>query len=211
MVHQTVPSGTVLFVTTSDRRQELLDAAIDHVAESGLTDVSLRSLAGELGTSHRMLIHHFGSKHELWVAIVQEVERRQVSAMEAVTVDPSLGLGDVLRARWRAISDPSLWPNERLFFEVYALALRDAPGTEGFLDEIVEAWVAPAAELVATLGVPREDARAVARLGVAVVRGLLLDLVATGDRVEVDAAMELWISSTERAFGAVDPNKTPLP
>ena len=190
-----------------DRRQELLDAAIDHVAEHGLADLSLRGLAGELGTSHRMLIHHFGSKQELWVAIVQEVERRQISAMEAATVDPSLGLGDVLRVRWRAISDPSLWANERLFFEVYALALREAPGTEGFLDEVVESWVAPAAELVEALGVPSEDARAFARLGVAVVRGLLLDLVATGDRAEVDAAMELFISSVERDL-LVDYNDT---
>lgn len=185
---------------TPDRRQELLDAAIDHVAESGLTDLSLRGLAGELGTSHRMLIHHFGSKQELWVAIVQEVERRQISAMEAATVDPTLGLGEILRTRWRAISDPSLWANERLFFEVYALALREAPGTEGLLDEVVESWVAPAAELVETLGVPGKEARAFARLGVAVVRGLLLDLVATGDRDEVDAAMEIWISSAERGL-----------
>ena len=198
-------------MATSDRRQELLDAAIDHVAQTGLVDLSLRGLAAGLGTSHRMLIHHFGSKQGLWVAIVQEVERRQISAMAEATAGPSLGLGEILRARWQAISDPSLWANERLFFEVYARALRGAPGTEGFLDEIVESWVAPGAELVEAFGVPSEDSRAFARLGVAVVRGLLLDLIATADRDEVDAAMELWISSTERAFGLLDPRSAPLP
>jgi hypothetical protein len=35
----------------------------------------------------------------------------------------------------------------------------------------------------------------VARLGVAVVRGLLLDLLATGDRAGVDAAMERFIAA----------------
>jgi hypothetical protein len=39
----------------------------------------------------------------------------------------------------------------------------------------------------------RERARAGARLGVAVTRGLLLDLLATGDRAAVDAAMEAYI------------------
>jgi AcrR family transcriptional regulator len=178
-----------------DRRQELLEAAIEHVAVSGLTDLSLRGLAARLGTSHRMLSHHFGSKEGLWVAIVEEVERRQIAAMAEMAPDPSLGLEDVLRARWRVISDPALWPNERLFFEVYARALRGAPGTAGFLDDIVESWVAPAAELAESRGVPHEDARAFARLGVAVVRGLLLDLLATGDRAGVDAAMEAWITS----------------
>ncbi len=32
-----------------------------------------------------------------------------------------------------------------------------------------------------------------ARLGLAVSRGLLLDLLATGDRAEVDAALELFV------------------
>jgi hypothetical protein len=44
------------------------------------------------------------------------------------------------------------------------------------------------------LGVPRELARTHARLGVAVTRGLLLDLVATGDVAAVDAAMEAFIA-----------------
>ena len=179
----------------TDRRRELVDAAIDEVAARGLADLSLRQLAEALDTSHRMLIHHFGSKEGVWVAIVQEVERRQIQAMMAMEVGPDLELDEVLRLRWKAVADPALWPSERLFFELYVLALRDAPGTEGFLDDVVEAWVAPAAEAAERLGVPPHEARAFARLGVAVTRGLLLDLLATGDRAGVDAAMEAWIGS----------------
>jgi AcrR family transcriptional regulator len=177
------------------RREQLLEAALDHVAAHGMTQLSLRSLAAELGTSHRMLIHHFGSKDGLWVAIVQEVERRQIAALADLIVDPGLDLADILRERWRTVSDPSLWPNERLFFEVYVRALHDVPGTEGFLDDVVEAWLTPAAEAAQAFGVSDDEARAVARLGVAVTRGLLLDLLATGDRAGVDAAMEAWIQS----------------
>jgi AcrR family transcriptional regulator len=182
---------------TIDRRQELLAAAIDHAARSGLGDLSLRGLAAELGTSHRMLIHHFGSKEGLWTAIVREVEQRQIAAMADLDVDASAALGDVLRVRWRAIADPALWPSERLFFEVYARALHEAPGTEGFLDEVVEAWLEPAADLAVTLGVPRADALAFARLTVAVTRGLLLDVLATGERAGPDAAMEVFVQTVE--------------
>ena len=67
---------------TSDPRQHLLDAAIEYVAANGLTDLSLRRLATELGTSHRMLSHHFGSKEGLWVAIIQQVEQRQLALLD---------------------------------------------------------------------------------------------------------------------------------
>ena len=43
----------------------------------------------------------------------------------------------------------------------------------------------------------RQEALAQARLGIAVSRGLLLDLLATGDRAAVDAAMEAYIALVE--------------
>ena len=177
-----------------DVRQELLAAAIDYVAEHGLADLSLRRLATEIGTSHRMLSHHFGSKDGMWTAIVKEVERLQLATFEDLEPDPSMPLQDVLRSWWRHISDPSLWPNERLFFEVYAQALHDRPATNEFLADIVESWIGPAAEFAEAMGVPQEAAAAYARLGLAVTRGLLLDLLATHDRAAVDAAMEHWIA-----------------
>lgn len=192
MVHASPSEVQCCVMTDRGRRQQLLDAAIDHVAEHGLTDLSLRRLAGELGTSHRMLSHHFGSKEGLWVAIVREVELRQIAAMGTV-LDPSLPFDEAMRVWWRHISDPSMWPSERLFFEVYSHGLHGTGPTSEFLDGIVETWLGPATEQIMASGVPHAQARASARLGLAVTRGLLLDLVATEDRAGVDAAMERWI------------------
>jgi AcrR family transcriptional regulator len=175
-------------------RERLLDAAIEYVAGHGLTDLSLRGLAAELGTSHRMLSHHFGSKEGLWVAIVQEVERRQRETVRDLVPDPSIPVDEAMRAWWRHISDPGMWANERLFFEIYGQALQGRAPASELLDGVVDSWVEPIAEMLAGIGVPADDARALARLGVAVTRGLLLDLLATGDREAVDAAMEQWIT-----------------
>jgi AcrR family transcriptional regulator len=183
-------------MSSGDARQQLLDQAIAYVAGHGLTDLSLRRLAAELGTSHRMLIHHFGSKEGLWVAIIREVEQQQLANVADMAPDPSVGVAETMRAWWRHISDPSLWPNERLFFEVYGQALQGRHATSDLLDGIVESWVGPIAEMVEAMGVPERDAQAFARLGVAVTRGLLLDLLATEDRAAVDAAMEQWIILT---------------
>jgi AcrR family transcriptional regulator len=184
-------------MAVQDPRQRLLDAAIDYVTQHGIGDLSLRSLAAELGTSHRMLIHHFGSKDGLWVAIVRAVEERQREILGTVLYEPGQPVGDAARAFWKHISDPSLWPNERLFFELYGRALQGRGPAVELLDGIVTDWLEPITEVNIALGLPRSEAAAQARLGLAVTRGLLLDLLATRDATGVDAAMEAFIALTE--------------
>jgi AcrR family transcriptional regulator len=180
-------------VTGKSPRQKLLDGAIDYVAHNGITDLSLRQLASALGTSHRMLIHHFGSKEGLWVAIVRQVEDRQRAILADLVPAADVPVDEAMRAWWRHISDPSLWPNERLFYELYGQAIQGRPHTVEMLDGIIDDWIEPAAEINMALGLSREEAVAHARLGIAVTRGLLLDLVATRDVEGVDAAMEAFI------------------
>jgi AcrR family transcriptional regulator len=177
----------------SDARRKLLDAAIEHIAAHGISDLSLRELAAAIGTSHRMLIHHFGSKEGLWVEVIQAVEDRQREVLAEIVPDPAQAPAEAVRNWWRHISDPALWPNERLFFEVYGQALQGRPGTSALLDGIVDDWLGPGIEYGIARGLSPRQARANARVGVAVTRGLLLDLLATGDRAAVDDAMEAYI------------------
>jgi hypothetical protein len=79
-------------------------------------------------------------------------------------------VGVTMRAWWKHISDPSLWPNERLFYELYGQALQGRPHTTELLDGIVESWLEPITEINVGLGVPAGVARAHARLGIAVTR-----------------------------------------
>ncbi len=180
MVHSAMP--------TSQARERLLDAAVRHALDAGIADLSLRQLAAAIGTSHRMLLYHFGSREGLLVAVTQAVEEQQRAAL----LDSGVGLQDARRS-WERLSDPKMWPQERLFFELYAYALRGRPGTERFLDGIVESWVAPVAAALVEAGADGRTARADARLAVAVVRGLLLDLLATGDRAGVTEAYERFL------------------
>jgi hypothetical protein len=100
-----------------------------------------------------------------------------------------------------------LWPNERLFFELYGQALQGRPGTEELLDGIVDDWLPFATAALEALGMDHDEALAHARLGVAVTRGLLLDLLATGNREAVDAAMEAYIDVMDRRVGQLLANR----
>jgi AcrR family transcriptional regulator len=176
-------------------RDRLLAAAVAHVLAHGLSDLSLRELAAAIGTSHRMLIYHFGSKEGLVVAVIQTVEAAQRDAFDQLATQ-DLVPADALRAMWKRFTDPSLGPHERLFFEIYGQALQARPGAVDLLDGIIESWVEPSAAYTIERGADPAVARADARLGVAVIRGLLLDWLATGDRAGVDAAFERYVTFT---------------
>lgn len=176
-------------------RATLLDAAVEFAAANGLSDVSLRQMAAALGTSHRMLIYHFGSKQGLLVEVVNDVERRQREAMAALGADVGMAPDETLRRMWHTLADPSLFPFERLFYEVYGQALQGRLESTHFLDGIVDSWLEPATALGIRMGLPKRDARAWARLGLAVTRGLLLDLLATGDRKGCNDAMDRFIAA----------------
>lgn len=175
-------------------REQLLERAIAYISDRGISDLSLRELGSAIGSSHRMLIHHFGSREGLWVEVIRAVEAQQRAGLPGVLPDPVADPAGAMRAWWRHISDPTFWPNERLFFELYGQALQGRPGTEELLDGIVDSWLPPIITINMAYGMDALTATAHARLGVAVTRGLLLDLLATGNRAAVDAAMERWIA-----------------
>lgn len=170
-----------------ERRQELLDAVVEAFSVRGIGDRSLRDVAAAVGTSHRMLLHHFGSREELLLAVVDEVERRQMAVMRGLPREPA----DAIAAMWANLRRPELRPFERLFFECYARGVQGEQPFAQMVPGAVDAWLSDDA---ATTIDP-----AMMRLGLAVARGLLLDLVATEDRDGVDAAAEAFIDLIRQA------------
>ncbi|MEV4682819.1 TetR/AcrR family transcriptional regulator [Streptomyces kurssanovii] len=176
-----------------DRRAQLVDAAVEHVAAHGIADLSLRGLGAAIGVSHRMLIHYFGSREQLFVEIVRASERRQRELLSRLRLEPDLPPADAARLLWRQLTDPRLAGQERLFFEICGQALRGRPEAVPVLEGLVTDWLEPLVAAETAAGADAATARNRARLGLATVRGLLLDLLATGDHAGVDAAMEEFL------------------
>jgi len=154
----------------TNRRTTTLAKAAEYVLEHGLADLSLRPLAKALDTSPRMLLYDFGSKERLIHEILAEIRRRERSMLDADVHT----LDDV----WRWISATERSPFLRMFFESYVAALgrnEAQPFVLDWLAYLQEHWTPPVDTASATLMI-------------AVVRGLLLDLLATGDRSRTDAA-----------------------
>jgi len=125
-----------------------------------------------------MLLHHFGSREELLLAIVDEVERRQLALLGELDAESATGFATM----WAHLRRPELRALERLFFECYARGAQGETPFTSMLPAAVDGWLNEVA-----------GDRAEARLGLAVVRGLLLDLAGTNDEAGVDAAAQRFV------------------
>ena len=178
--------------SASPARERLLEAVVQHFSADGLADQSLRRIGEAVGTSHRMLLYHFGSKDGLMLEVVRAVEARTRAELAGVGGDAGGEPDELIRRMWAYVADPAVADFERLFFALYGRALQGDAAARPLLKDDIETWLSANAALSAPLGVPDDVARTHARLGLAVTRGLLLDLLATGDREGVDAALEAF-------------------
>ncbi|GAA1138045.1 TetR/AcrR family transcriptional regulator [Kribbella jejuensis] len=168
-------------------RDSLLADAVEHFAKNGIGDASLRTIATSIGTSHRMLIYHFGSREGLLAEVVRTVEQQQRDLLATLA---DLPVEEQAEQFWRRVTEAALVYGP-LFFELSAHAMQDLPYTESLKADLINVWLPPLIELCIRAGLPADQAPAYARLGLAASRGLLFDLLLTGDHAGVDEASAL--------------------
>jgi AcrR family transcriptional regulator len=179
----------------SPRKRELLDAAYGWALANGLADFSLRPLARAIGTSPRVLLFLFGSKDGLTRALLARARQDELTALATLRASPQqASLAETGREVWRWLVAPSHRALLSLWLEGYARSLLGESGPwEGFAVETVEDWLA----LLATrqpAGLRRTKAGEADRtLLLAVLRGALLDVLATGDADRVTRAVERYL------------------
>jgi AcrR family transcriptional regulator len=171
------------------RRNELLDLAYAYVCEHGLSDLSLRPLAAAIGSSPRVLLFLFGSKEELVKALLARARTDELALL--ATLGTPDGLPAAAEAVWGWLSDEAHRPLLRLWLEAYARSTADsAPGPwSGFASATVADWLAVLEKAAPSAG----PAQLTAVL--AILRGALLDLLATGDTTRTTAAVQLSLGA----------------
>lgn len=165
------------------RRRELLDAAVTYVMEHGLDGLSIRPLATALGIGHRTLLYYFGSKEDLIAEILAEFRCRDRHVLDVqAAIMATNGSWRAIDAVWEVMSEERLLAYWRFFFEAYAYALREPARHAAFLDGIVSDWLSVIERHLVSAGCDPARATPLAGLVLSAFRGLILDLVATGDR-----------------------------
>ena len=109
----------------SSPRDELLARCVAWFAEHGVGDTSLRTLAAAVGTSHRMLIYHFGSREGLLAAVVESVELTERSLLETLLAEVDDPYAAGLRF-WEHVADAAT-TFAPLYFELAGQAMQGQP------------------------------------------------------------------------------------
>jgi AcrR family transcriptional regulator len=171
-------------------KQRLLDACTDYALKHGLPD-RLGPLAAAAGTSNRMLIYHFGTRDGLLREVLGQTRRRQVEAFtELLRLRPDEPYPVTLAHAWSAISGPEGKPYLRIFSRLHDTA--GEPLWPGFRRAATTDWLAPLEEGMSSLGRPE-----LATVVLAVIRGLLMDLDATGDAVRTSGAFGDFVAMVD--------------
>jgi AcrR family transcriptional regulator len=181
----------------SARRTDLLDKAYGYVLDHGLSDMSLRPLASAIGSSPRVLLFLFESKDGLIRALLQRARRDELDLLAGL--DPASPT-EVARALWRWLADNRHRQLLALWSEAYGRSLIAPNGPWAqFAEQTVRHWLHVLAET-------QSPARRGSRAGeserttvLALLRGAMLDLLATGDADRVTAAVGVSLDQIEAA------------
>jgi AcrR family transcriptional regulator len=182
------------------RKQEVLDKIVEVFLAQGVSDLSLRPLAGAVGTSARLLIYHFGSKESLLAEALDRVRQRMQHEFLALAAAQKVqSLESVFLMFWKWVQAPEHQGHVRLFLQVYGLALHDRSKYSAYLAGMTETWTKFLDQGFTQFPArSRHSAEAVRTYIVAAFRGLLLDLIATGDYKRTTEALHLLIESVSQ-------------
>ena len=176
----------------SARQEELLEQAYRYVLEHGLADLSLRPLATAIGSSPRVLLFLFGSKDGLIRALLARARADELALLDRVRGEGAVDdLASVARTTWHWLAAEAHRPLLTLWVEAYARSLvrQDGPSAD-FARQTIDDWLAVLAAAQPPARRSGEDGAAERTLTLSVLRGALLDLVATGDARRTTAAVE---------------------
>ena len=192
----------------SARKVELLEAAYRYVLENGLARLSLRPLATAIGSSPRVLVFLFGNKDGLVRAILARARADELAILEqaGTSGDPAVdGLATAVERLWKWLAATQHRQLLKLWAETYASSLVEPDGVwGGFAAATVNDWLTVLSAHQLPPGRDSAEGDARRTLALAVLRGALLDLLATDDHERVSAAVRYQLVLLRR-----DPTAAP--
>ncbi|WP_432540913.1 TetR/AcrR family transcriptional regulator [Kineococcus sp. SYSU DK002] len=172
------------------RRAQILTEAVAVFAESGYRAASLRDLAARCGLSHAGLLHHFGGKAPLLLAVLEQRDEQ-----DAATAGLLIGTG---RERLDALVEVVRRnTGRRGIVELFTVLSAEATAADhpahAFFAQRYERTVTAVADAFADCGHPRP--RSAARRLVAVVDGLQVQWLTHPDEVDMVAEVRAQVDA----------------
>lgn len=190
-----------------ERRQELLDRIVVYLADHGLAQATLRPMAAALDVSINRLVHHFGSKEELITAALDRGIQRQIAVQDAwLRRHPQMSPVELYRRWWRWMNtSPSNLALVRLNYEAAALDTSVTGLAGDVRADQIGVWRHDLELRLLAEGMPADLVELEAGLIKATFSGLIMDLIATGERKRLTVACDVWLDRVSEIISTAKP------
>ncbi|MFT3714900.1 MAG: TetR/AcrR family transcriptional regulator [Gordonia sp. (in: high G+C Gram-positive bacteria)] len=173
----------------ANKRAEIAARTAEYLASHGIAETSLRTVAAELGTTARMLVHYFGTKEQLFTAALES--QRQDFAESFTQITNADELKPALIDLWRSMTIGERATGARLLMQVLA-----AGGPYQEYARSVAADISGALQLaLQRAGISPVSTRALSLHLSATFRGLLLERFNSDDPESVDESAVAILSA----------------
>ncbi len=193
-----------------ERRQELLDRIVVYLADQGLAQATLRPMAATLDVSINRLVHHFGSKEELITAALDRGIQQQIAVRDAwLKRHPRMSPVELYRRWWRWMNaSPANLALVRLNYEAAALDTSVTGLAGDVRADQIGVWRHDLELRLLAEGVPADRVELEAGLIKAGFSGLIMDLIATGERKRLTVACEVWLDRVSEIICSARQSRT---
>lgn len=173
-------------------RPRLLEQIIAYVVANGVAAFSVRAVAAAIGTSHRTILYHFGSREQLLGTVFDTIRETGSAALEA-TLPQQGDPKRIFKAAWRYLAQPHMRPTLCLFYEMYAIATRDPALFGDYAQRTAHFWLVTVSTRFSNAGASPEAARLLGSMTIAMLRGATLELAATGEVERLTEAVDAFL------------------
>lgn len=183
-------------------KETLILRAIDYILENGVRDISLRAMSAEIGTSHRVLSYHFGSKEEFIQEVMNNVFQSWLQIISDIDIEHCSSSSEALLLLWDRISHPDVFIYSRVGFEMIAWKGRMKTNRELMPESF---WAEPLERIsrLSNLDPSRTDSDV--RVIRVVIRGLISQLAATDNADECRRSLMDFLDWRDKAIAAFGP------
>lgn len=152
-------------------KEEILAGTLAAAFDDGLSQLTYGRVAQRLGINDRIVVYYFPTKDDLIGEVLMSVGTQLQQTLAPVFTSPAADHLALLRGAWPILAHPDADPVFALFFEANGLAAAGREPYHTLVPQLVEAWIAWAAEFFD--GTPAQR-RTEAETAIALIDGLLL-------------------------------------